>query len=503
MGGSQSKQQTSFTEKVIERLRAMELERELQMSEKEYVYVEGNTEKISYKEDVSISAAEKWEKQLLEDPKNLLALAALSSNSAASILSSRSTTIGDTQNFNTKIELEGSPVTNQRSSGRCWLFATTNVFRVSMMRRYRLKDFELSQAYLFFWDKLEKANYFLENIISTADEPLDGRLLQALLASPVGDGGQWDMAANLVQKYGLVPQTLYPDSYNAMNSRTMDSLITTKLREDALRLRKLVCSTNSDTKSSIGAVKEKMLQEIHLILTLMLGPPPSPSKEFTWEYYDRDGVFHSHNCTPIDFAAQLSDARTVRACGGTDVHKLFSLVNDPRNEYGSLLSVYRLGNVIGGRPITYVNVDMTTMKKACIAMIQRGIPVFFGSDVGKYSDSTKGIMDPDLFNYELAFNLRLGLTKTERLQTGESAMTHAMVLTGVHIIDGNPVRWRVENSWSATAGTDGYFVMSDKWMDEFVYQAVVDPTFVNKEVKEILGQDPKLLPLWDPMGALA
>jgi len=205
----------------------------------------------------------------------------------------------------------------------------------------------------------------------------------------------------------------------------------------------------------------------------------------------------------LDFSAQLSDAKSVRACGGTDVHKLFSLVNDPRNDYMQLLSVDSLGNVWHGQPVEYVNVDMDTMKKACIAMINAGFPVFFGSDVGKESDSGKGIMDRNLFDYDSAFNIRLGMTKAERLMVGESAMTHAMVLTGVHVIDGKSVRWRVENSWSETAGSQGYFVMTDAWMDEFVYQAVVDPAFVSYDVRKVLGQTPKLLPLWDPMGALA
>lgn len=373
------------------------------------------------------------------------------------------------------------------------------------MAKYRLSEFQLSQSYLFYWDKIEKANYFLENILDTVSEPLDSRIVQELLSSPVSDGGQWDMVANLVEKYGLVPQTLYPDSFNARNSSTMDRIITTKLREDAVRLRSLASSASSPEalKSSVSAAKEKMLREIHLILTLMLGPPPASDKPFVWEFYDRDGNFKSIKARPTAFAKELSDNRTVRALGGTDVHRLFSLVNDPRNPYNRLLSVKRLGNVYEGRPVTYVNVDMATMKKACIDMLKRGFPVFFGSDVGKYSDSSKGIMDTSLFEYELGFNIKLGLKKAERLQTRESQMTHAMVLTAVHVVDDKPVRWRVENSWSESAGDKGYFVMSDAWMDEFVYQAVVDPAVVSAAVRKVLEQKPKMLELWDPMGALA
>lgn len=347
----------------------------------------------------------------------------MSTNNPATILEKPSAILKDTQTFNLAIPSEGTPVTNQRSSGRCWIFAATNVFRVAIMKRYNLPSFELSQSYLFFWDKVEKANYFLESILATSEEPVDSRLVSTLMASPVGDGGQWDMIANLVGKYGLVPQTLYPDSYNAQSSATMDRLLTTKLREDALRLRDLKKAGFNATSSTVGAAKEKMMQDIVRILTLTLGPPPSASETFTWEYYDKDKKFKKLVMSPLDFAGNLNDSCGMRFCGGTDVHSLFSLVNDPRNEYDRLMTVDFLGNVWGGRPITYVNVDKSVLKKACIEMIKKGFPVFFGSDVGKYSDSAKGIMDTDLVDYELGFNVKLGMSKAERLMTGESAMT--------------------------------------------------------------------------------
>lgn len=358
------------------------------------------------------------------------------------------------------------------------------------MQKYNIKSFELSQAYLFFHDKVEKANYYLESILDTADEDVDSRLVSALSASPVGDGGQWDMVVNLVAKYGIVPQTLYPDSWNAKNSSVMDRILTTKLREDGLRLRALKASSASTDK--IDEAKEEMMQDIVRVLTLCLGPPPATDKKFTWEFYDGNGTFKSVSLTPIEFAET------------THVKKFISLVNDPRNEYNRLLTVNHLGNVWDGRPITYVNVDTIVLKEACVAMLKKGLPIFFGSDVGKQFDSGRGILDTDLFDYELGFNIKLGLTKAERLLTGESAMTHAMVLTAVHLDgDNKPVRWRIENSWSDAAGSDGYLVMTDKWMDEFVYQAVVDPSVLPKDVRDVLKQQPKVLPLWDPMGALA
>jgi len=311
------------------------------------------------------------------------------------------------------------------------------------------------------------------------------------------------MVANLVKKYGLVPQVLYPDSFNAMNSAAMGSLITMKLREDALVLRSLASSNPKDPGSELGRAKAHMMKEIHCILTLMLGPPPKPDAKFAWEFYDVHEKYHNVSTTPLELAKELSAPAVARAMGGADVNQLFSLVNDPRNPYGRLLTVDRLGNVFGGRPITYVNVDMATMKKAATAMLKAGLPVFFGSDVGKFSDSKSGVMDPALYDYDLAFNIRFQMNKAQRLQVKASAMTHAMVLAGVQVEDGRSVRWRVQNSWGEDAGDKGWFVMSDRWMDEYVYQVVVDPSFVNKEIRDVLKQEPIVLPLWDPMGALA
>ncbi|KAH6647087.1 peptidase C1-like family protein [Truncatella angustata] len=518
MGAYQSKltPEAALHEKaVLERLRSFAMDDDIaedvaeDVAEDDFIHVAdekvGRVHLSRQAEGLPVQLLSSWQSKVLQDSKNRLALSALSAANPVEVLSQRATKIADQHIFNIQIPFEGAPITNQRSSGRCWLFASTNVFRIALMQRYNLASFELSQAYLFFWDKLEKANFFLENIIELADEDLESRLVQRVLADPVSDGGQWDMVYNLVDKYGLVPQALYPDSWNAMNSRAVNYIVVAKLREYAITLRKLVRSP-SVTTAALSATKQKMMREIHLVLTLTLGPPPSASEKFQWTFSDKNGKVRTVSLSPVEFAKDIAspDFRITSSVIAGHV----SLVHDPRHEPLSLLSVDRLGNIVGGRGITYINVEMNALKQAVISMLKAGLPVFFGSDVGKFSDRVAGIMDLDIVDYALGFNvdiLRGGLTKAERLRVGESAMTHAMVLTAVHVDEktGKPIRWRVQNSWGTDVGEKGWFVMSDAWMDEFTYQAVVDPRFLTREVKDVLKKEPIVLPLWDPMGSLA
>ncbi|KAJ6443910.1 bleomycin hydrolase [Purpureocillium lavendulum] len=513
MGGQPSKVAAPLADekRAVERFRAMNIR---SCDEGDYVDIGGGENEKGggpgapnrEAEGLPLDAVAALPSTILRDPKNRLALAALSSANPTHVLTQLSAQIADQQIFNVKIPFEGAPITNQRSSGRCWLFASTNVFRVALMQRYRLDAFELSQAYLFYWDKLEKANWFLEQVLETAaDEPLDGRLVQRLLADPVSDGGQWDMVYNLVDKYGLVPQVLYPDSWNAKNSGVLNTAVVNKLREYALRLRAFAARTDPPTPPALlNAMKITMMQEIQKIMTLLLGPPPNPTEAFTWQYNDKDGKAHELTITPKDFAKNITSSEF--RVTSTVIESMVSLVNDPRNEMMSLLTVSRLGNVVGGRGVSYINVDMDTLKSTCVKMLKAGLPIFFGSDVGQFANLGTGYMDLDLIDYEVGIGSNLlGMSKAERLLTGESQMTHAMVLTAVHLDEqtGKPVRWRVQNSWGADAGDKGWFVMTDAWMDEFVYQAVVDPRFCSKEVRDVLKKEPTVLPLWDPMGSLA
>ncbi|KAI0399510.1 peptidase C1-like family protein [Xylaria palmicola] len=516
MGAQQSKPSPESEKAALNRLRALQLDQ--RDVEDDFVHVDD--EKVAFDgklhrspERLGIQLTQSWQTKLLEDPKNRLALSALSGTNPKKVLMSRAAKIADQHVFNVRIPFEGAPITNQRSSGRCWLFASTNVFRVALMQRYGLDAFELSQAYLFFWDKLEKANYFLESVIDTAGEDLDGRLVQRLLADPASDGGQWDMVYNLVDKYGLVPQALYPDSWNAMSSGTVNYVVVGKLREYALVLRDIVASrpASDRTVATLKATKERMMREMHAVLTLTLGPPPASDEVFEWDFLDKNGQAHTVRKTPLEFARDI--AATVPGSGlrlsSDAIRAMVSLVHDPRHPPLSLMTVDRLGNVVGGRGVTYINVDMPVLKWACVRMLRAGLPVFFGSDVGKFSDRVTGVMDTGLIDYGLGLGVAMyaadAMGKAGRLRVGESAMTHAMVLTAVHVDEttGATVRWRVQNSWGEDSGDKGWFVMSDDWMDQFVYQAVVDPRFLSREVRDVLKKDPIVLPLWDPMGALA
>ncbi|KAF5385828.1 hypothetical protein D9615_002465 [Tricholomella constricta] len=441
-----------------------------------------------------------WESEASNDLKTKLARTILQHSDIVSALTSRSARIADTHIFNHVVDFKTGPVTNQKSSGRCWIFAATNVIRYDIMKTLRLGEFELSQSYLFFWDKLNKANYYLELSIQHADLPVDDRLISHLSGDLVSDGGQWDMVVNLIERYGLVPQPIYPESTHSSLSGPLNALVKTKLREHALILRRLSSSLRASfvpediLVSTLRAKKENLLKEIYTILTATLGVPPSPDEKFVWEYTDGDGKFGKWEGNPVEYAKAFASKPYAPS-------ESFSLINDPRNEYSKLYTVDKLGNIWGARPVLYVNTEIEKLKLVVVKLIKAGQPVFFGCDVGKFSDKVGGIMDPALFEYENAFDITLGLTKAERLQVNESAMTHAMVISGVHLdSNGKPMRYKVENSWGETAGQKGYFVMTDRWFEEFVYQIVVPKPLAPKDLVHVFESGEKtVLPPWDPM----
>lgn len=384
-------------------------------------------------------------------------------------------------------------ITNQKQSGRCWMFAALNTLRYQVMKKYDLKTFELSQAYLFFWDKLEKSNYFLESILDTLDEPANGRLVSYLLTAPVNDGGQWDMLCNLIEKYGVVPKTAYPESKASSGSREMDMTLTEKLREDACILRKL--HKEGKGLDELRTRKTRMLGEIYRLLCICLGEPP---KTFTFEYRDKNNNFHrEEGLTPKSFFEKYV---------GVDLSDYVSLINAPTEDkpYGRSYTVQYLGNVKEGSAVRYLNLPIEELKKAAIAQMKDGQPVWFGCDVGKHSERDSGIMDLDIRGLEDLLDTRFTMTKAERLDYGQSLMTHAMVFQGVNLDEnGKPNRWRVENSWGKEPGKDGYYLMTDRWFDEYMYQVVVNKKYLTAEQIAAYEAEPIALEPWDPMGSLA
>ncbi|CAO3642380.1 unnamed protein product [Cunninghamella blakesleeana] len=437
------------------------------------------------------STLDKYSEAFSKDKKNLLAMNAIIANDPTDVLVNPSIAKRDDHVFNVKLDVEGA-ITNQKSSGRCWLFAGTNVLRLAVINKYKLKDdFELSQSYLFFYDKLEKANYFLENMIDLANEDINDRVVQYLFQAPVNDGGQYSMFVNIVNKYGVVPKNVYPESFASSSSSRVNWTVTAKLREYALQLRKAV--QDGVSINSIRLLKQEMLEDIHRILVIFLGEPP---KSFDWETYDKDGKFiHHKNLTPLKFYGDFVNF---------NVTNTLSLINDPRNDYSKLYTVDRLGNVVGGDPVLYVNTDVDTLKELVVKTLKSGKPVWFGCDVGKFRNNKLASLDMKGFDYELAFGVSFNMTKAERLLTGESLMTHAMVFTGVHVKDGKPTKYRVENSWgTGNPNGEGFWVMSDDWFSEYVYQIVLEKDDVPKRLVEVLDSEPYVLPAYDPMGALA
>ncbi|WP_053220315.1 C1 family peptidase [Virgibacillus senegalensis] len=389
-------------------------------------------------------------------------------------------------------EIQTGKVTNQKQSGRCWMFAALNTFTHKLNHLFSLKDFELSQNYINFWDKFEKANYFLENILDTADEPLDGRLVSWLLTTPQQDGGQWDMLVSLIDKYGVVPKQVMPETFHSSSSAQLNQMLDAKLRKDAVELRKL--HEEGKPSAKLQQVKEGMLSQIYRMLVFALGEPP---KAFDFEYRNEDNVFHrDQQITPQAFFEKYV---------GVDLHDYVSVINAPTEDkpYGKTYTVDRLGNVVDGTPIKYLHVDMETLKELAVKQIKDNESVWFGCDVAQESNRKEGVMDTSLFDYEPAFGFSPKMSKAERLDFKDGMLTHAMVLTGVNLVDDKPNRWKVENSWGEKVGNKGYFVMSDDWMNEYTYQVVVHKKYLSEELKKAWEQEPVVLKPWDPMGSLA
>lgn len=440
-----------------------------------------------------------WKGNFHKDPKNILAQNVCSRIDPFDACISRKTFENTQHVFAHKVESEGKPLTHQKSSGRCWIFAALNAIRIPFIKHYNIEEFEFSQAYLFYWDKIERCHYFLNNIIETAlrGEEISGRVVSFLLSDPTCDGGQWSMLVNLILKHGLMPKKYFPESYSCEASLRLNSILKSKLREYTKVLRDLI--TDGAAENILRAKLKEQMSEIYNVAGICLGIPDST---FTWEYYDRTKTYQSVGpMTAVQFYENC-----VKQC--YNVEDKVCLMNDPRpaNAYGEMYTIDCLGNVVGGGPVLYNNQPIDLLMQMVVKSIKSGEAVWFGCEVSKRFAMKLGIEDLTIQDFKLMFgvNIQNTMSKADRLLYGESAMTHAMVFTAV-TCDENavPIKFRVENSWGEDRGDKGYILMTADWFKEFVFEVVVDKSHVPDDVLKVLEKKPIVLPAWDPMGALA
>lgn len=383
------------------------------------------------------------------------------------------------------IEIPTDNVTDQKQSGRCWLFAALNVLRHEFAKKYKAKNFIFSQSYLFFWDRIERANIFFNHILETADKPVDDRTVHFYLQAPDTDGGQWHMAVSLIRKYGLVPTYAQDESFTANNTAAFNQALNMKLREDGLILRKLAQEDKSD---EIEQKRQEFLSEVYRMAVIAFG---QPVQKFDLEFKDDDGKYKlDQNLSPLDFFHNYFE---------DDLDDYVVLFNAPDHEYDKLYAFPFEDNVEGGSPIRFLNTKIENLKEAAIKQLKDGETIWFGCDVGKQSDRQKGILAADLYETDTIFNIETNLSKKERLETGASGSTHAMTFVGVDVVDNQPRQWKVENSWGIKVGEKGYFVMDDKWFDEYLFKVVVKKQYLSEKLVKIAEGEATPVPCWDSM----
>lgn len=392
--------------------------------------------------------------------------------------------------FRFSIDIETLPVTNQKASGRCWLFAGLNIVRELVAKKYNLKDFELSQNYQAFWDKFEKINYFLEAMDDFLVCDTDDRTLKHLLQLGIQDGGQWDMFVSLVDKYGVVPKDQMPETHASSNTGQMNRLINIKLRKYAAEARSLAQFGKVEEKNLL---KKHVLQELYGFLCTNFGIPP---KDVKFEYVTKDNQYNNLNfASPKAFYDHL----------GIDLHDYVSIIHSPTEDkpYMRNYTIAYLGNVIGGKPIIHLNLPMERLKTLVINQLKDKEIVWFGADVARDGDREKGIWDNLAYDFDTAFQMSFSMTKAQKLDYLQGAMNHAMVITGVNLEHEIPTKWKIENSWGSDRGLKGYYLMSGSWFDENTYQAVIHKKYLTETELKAYQAQPIVLKPWDPMGSLA
>ena len=389
--------------------------------------------------------------------------------------------------FSYRVKTKG--ITNQKQSGRCWMFTGLNVLRPKVIEHYQLSSFEFSTNYLYFWDLLEKSNLFLQEIIATINNPKDDKKVEYLLKNVVGDGGVWNSLANLVKKYGAVPKSAMPETYQSQNTSRLNRILKEKLRQDALYLREKYQNKRLPQKIIIDE-KITLLQDIYRILALSLGVPP---EEFTWRYTDKDGkISELKKYTPKSFVAE--------AIPDLNLDNYVLLMNDPSRPYYKLYEIDLDRNIMEGQNWLYINLPAEDLKKYAIESIKNNEAMYASCDVGKQLNLDEGLLDIHNYDYEDLLGISLNMTKKQRINTFQSGSSHGMALVAVDVDkDGKSTFWQFENSWGATKGHNGYLTFTDEWFNEYMFRIVVLKKFVDEKTLKILKQKPILLPPWDPM----
>ena len=390
--------------------------------------------------------------------------------------------------FSVKVNSKG--ITDQQSSGRCWLFTGLNVMRAKAIAKYNRPSCEFSQVYSFFYDQLEKANLFLQGVIETAKQPMDSRQVEWLFKNPLSDGGTFTGVADVVGKYGLVPKEAMPETYSSENTSRISSLITLKLREEGLRLRQLAAEGKG--KSQLQKEKTATLGTVYRMLTLAFGVPPT---EFDYTVRDAQGkpLAVEHH-TPKSFFEKYGDPQLL----GSYV----MLMNDPTREYYKVYEIDYDRHSYDGHNWRYVNLPIEEIKEMAIASLKDSTMMYFSCDVGKCLNSERGLLDLNNYDYGALMGTQFTMDKKQRIQTFASGSSHAMTLMAVDLdANGKPKKWMVENSWGANSGYKGHLIMTDEWFDEYMFRLVVETKYVPAKVQELLKQKAILLPAWDPMFA--
>ena len=388
--------------------------------------------------------------------------------------------------FSIKVDSKG--ISDQKSSGRCWLFTGLNVMRAKAIAKYGLGNFEFSQNYCFFYDQLEKANLFLQGVIDTSKKPMDDKMVEWLFRNPLSDGGTFTGVADIVSKYGLVPKDVMPETNSSDNTSRMSGLIIQKLREQGLQLREL--AAKGTKPAALEKTKTEMLGTIYRMLVLNLGIPPT---EFTWTQYNTKGeAVETAQYTPLSFLKKYGDENLL----GNYV----MLMNDPSREYYKSYEIDYDRHRYDGKNWTYVNLPVEEIKEMAIASLKDSTMMYFSCDVGKFLNSERGLLDVKNYDYEALMGTTFGMDKKQRIQTFDSGSSHAMTLKAVDLDkNGKPTKWMVENSWGAGAGYQGQLIMTDNWFNEYMFRLVIEKKFASPKVLEVLKQKPIRLPAWDPM----